>query len=157
MLAEDAAGGRFQRPAAAGASVSDPAMEREITRRDDTKKDPPLEVLRAYSPYLIIIAVFSIAQIPAIKDALAESPWTTTFQWPGLDVRNADGEAPEQPSRTTFNWLPAAGTLLLISGPAHDGRAAGSPPAARCGCSGRRSTSSSGRSSPSRRCSRWPT
>ena len=57
LLAEDATSGRFQRPAAAGASVSDPAMEREITRRDDTKKDPPLDVLRAYSPYLIIIAV----------------------------------------------------------------------------------------------------
>ena len=45
LLAEDTApSGRFPRPAAAGASVSDPAMEREITRRDDTKKDPPLEV-----------------------------------------------------------------------------------------------------------------
>jgi lactate permease len=116
LLAEDTApSGRFQRPAAAGASVSDPAMEREITRRDDTKKDPPLEVLRAYSPYLIIIAVLSIAQIPAVKDALAESPWTTTFQWPGLDVRSPDGEAL---SSLTYNvnWLPAAGTLLLISG-----------------------------------------
>ena len=115
LIAEAAATGRFERPAAAGASVSDPAMEREVTRRDDTKKDPPLEVLRAYSPYLIIIAVLSIAQIPAIKDALAESPWTTTFQWPGLDVRTPDGEAL---SSLTYNvnWLPAAGTLLLISG-----------------------------------------
>ena len=71
--------------------------------------------LRAYAPYLIIIAVFSIAQIPAVKDALAESPWTTTFQWPGLDVRTPDGEAADS---LTFNvnWLPAAGTLLLISG-----------------------------------------
>ena len=108
-------GGRFQRPAAAGASVSDPAMEREITRRDDTKKDPPLEVLRAYAPYLILIAVLSIAQIPAVKDALAESPWTTTFQWPGLDVTTPDGEAL---SSLTYNvnWLPAAGTLVFISG-----------------------------------------
>jgi lactate permease len=115
LLAEEAPAGRFQRPAAAGASVHDPAMERQVTRRDDTKKDPPLEVLRAYSPYLIIIAVLSIAQIPAIKDALAESPWTTTFQWPGLDVRSPDGEAL---SSLTYNvnWLPAAGTLLLISG-----------------------------------------
>jgi lactate permease len=116
LLAEDSApSGRFQRPAAAGASVSDPAMEREITRRDDTRKDPPLEVFRAYAPYLIIIAIFSIAQIAAIKDALAESPWTTTFQWPGLDVRTPDGEAV---SSLTFNlnWLPAAGTLMLISG-----------------------------------------
>jgi lactate permease len=116
LLAEDApATGRFQRPAAAGASVHDPVMEKEVARRDDTKKDSKLDVLRAYSPYLIIIAVFSIAQIPAVKDALAESPWTTTFQWPGLDVRTPDGEAV---SSLTFNlnWLPAAGTLMLISG-----------------------------------------
>src|SRR5215217_2715289 len=58
LLAEDSAvTGRFERPAAAGASVHDPALEREVTRRDDTKKDPPLDVLRAYAPYLIIIAV----------------------------------------------------------------------------------------------------
>ena len=116
LLAEDTAPtGRFQRPAAAGASVHDPVMEKEVARRDDTKRDSKLDVLRAYAPYLIIIVVFSIAQIPAVKNKLAESPWTTTFQWPGLDVRTPDGEAV---SSLTFNlnWLPAAGTLMLISG-----------------------------------------
>jgi lactate permease len=90
-------------------------MEADVRRRDDTVKDPPGDVLRAYSPYLVIIAVFSIVQIPAIKDALAEKPWTTTFQWPGLDVATPKGEAL---SSLTYNvnWLPAAGTLLLISG-----------------------------------------
>jgi lactate permease len=107
--------GRFQRPAVAGASVTDPTMEREITRRDDTKHDPPGEVVRAYAPYAIIIAIFSISQIPAVKDWLAESPWTTTFEWPGLDVRNPDGEALTS-LVCNFNWLPAAGTLMLISG-----------------------------------------
>ena len=63
-------------------------MERQVARRDDTRKDSTGDVVRAYAPYLIIIAVFSIAQIPAVKDWLAESPWTTTFQWPGLDVRS---------------------------------------------------------------------
>ncbi len=67
------------------------------------------------SPYLIIIAVFSIAQIPAVKDALAEKPWTTTVQWPGLDVTTPDGE-PLSSLTYNINWLPAAGTLLLISG-----------------------------------------
>ena len=39
LLAEDgAATGRFDRPAAAGASVHDPAMEREIARRDGTAR-----------------------------------------------------------------------------------------------------------------------
>jgi lactate permease len=107
--------GRFQRPAVAGASVSDPAFEREVARRDDTKRDTPGDVVRAYAPYAIIIAVFSISQIPAVKDALAEQPWTTTFQWPGLDVNNPDGE-PLTSMTFNFNWLPAAGTLMLISG-----------------------------------------
>jgi lactate permease len=106
---------RFARPAVAGGSVPDRAMEREVARRDDTKKDPPLEVFRAYAPYLIIIAVFAIAQISAVKNWMAESPWTTEFTWPGLDVRTPDGE-PLMSLTYTFNWLPAAGTLMLISG-----------------------------------------
>ena len=74
-----------------------------------------LDVLRAYAPYLVIVAVFSIAQLPAVKSELAGSPWTASFQWPGLDVRDPDGDA--LPSLTFhFNWLPAAGTLMLISG-----------------------------------------
>jgi lactate permease len=115
LIAEPAEGGRFTRPAAAGASVHDPVMEREIARRDDTTRDSRGDVFKAYAPYMIIIAVFSIAQIPAIKDWLAESPWTTTFEWPGLDVRNPDGEALSSLT-FNFNWLPAAGTLMLISG-----------------------------------------
>ena len=115
LLAEDAAPGRFQRPAVAGASTHDTTMEQEIQRRDDTRKDSTGDVVRAYAPYAIIIAVFSIAQIPAVKDALAESPWTKPFQWPGLDVRNPDGEALSSLT-FNFNWLPATGTLMLIAG-----------------------------------------
>jgi lactate permease len=114
-LIGDDGDGRFRRPAVAGSETHDPQMEAEVRRRDDTVKDPPGDVLRAYSPYLIIIAIFSIAQIPAIKDALAESPWTITFQWPGLDVVDPEGE-PLSSLTFNFNWLPAAGTLLLISG-----------------------------------------
>lgn len=107
--------GGLARPAVAGGSVHDPGMEREVARRDDTKKDTPADVFRAYAPYMIIIAVFSIAQIPAVKDALAESPWTKTFEWPGLDVRSPDGEA--LGSLTfNFNWLPATGTLMIFAG-----------------------------------------
>jgi lactate permease len=115
LIGEEAPGGRFQKPAVAGAEANNPAMEEEVRRRDDAVKDPPGEVLRAYSPYLIIIAILAIAQIPAIKEALAESPWTTTFQWPGLDVQTPDGE-PLSSLTYNFNWLPATGTLLLFSG-----------------------------------------
>jgi lactate permease len=116
LLAEEApATGRFQRPAAAGASVHDPVMEAQIARRDDAERDSTADVVKAYAPYAIIIAIFSISQIPAVKDWLAESPWTTTFQWPGLDVQSPDGE-PLSSLTFNFSWLPAAGTLMLISG-----------------------------------------
>ena len=107
--------GRFTQPAVAGGSVHSPELEREIARRDDGQRDSTADVIRAYAPYAIVIAVFSIAQIPAVKDALAESPWTTTFQWPGLDVVNPDGEAISSLT-FNFNWLPATGTLMAISG-----------------------------------------
>jgi lactate permease len=114
-LIGEAATGRFSRPAVAGSAVHSPAMEAEVRRRDDTVHDPPLEVLRAFAPYLVIIAVLAIAQIPTVKDALAEKPWTTTVQWPGLHVVSPQGDVL---SSLTYNvnWLPATGTLLLISG-----------------------------------------
>ncbi|MBN1528564.1 MAG: L-lactate permease, partial [Thermoleophilaceae bacterium] len=107
--------GRFSQPAVAGGSAHAPAMEREVERRDDTQRDSTADVIRAYAPYVIVIAVFSIAQIPAVKDALAESPWTKPFQWPGLDVVSPDGE-PLSSLTFNFNWLPATGTLMLIAG-----------------------------------------
>ncbi|MDQ3648570.1 MAG: L-lactate permease [Actinomycetota bacterium] len=112
LLAEPSGPGK---PAVAGAESHDPAFEREVERRDDTTKDPPREVLKAYSPYLIIIAVFSIAQLGPIKSAMEKKPFTYEFDWPGLDIKNGDGEA-LMSLTYTFNWLPAAGTLMLISG-----------------------------------------
>jgi lactate permease len=40
---------------------------------------------------------------------------TSKFDWPGLNILNAKGEAPTA-ATYVFNWLPAAGTLLLIAG-----------------------------------------
>jgi lactate permease len=114
-LRAEALNGGLPGPAVAGGSVHDPGLEREVARHDDTKRDTPADIFRAYSPYMIIIAVFSIAQIPAVKDALAESPWTKTFEWPGLDVRSPDGE-PLSSLTFNFNWLPATGTLMIFSG-----------------------------------------
>jgi lactate permease len=79
----------------------------------NTVVDTPAEVAKAYAPYLVIIAIFSLVQIPSVKDALAKEPWTYLFQWPGLDLVTAGG-AP--PADYTFNWLGAAGTLTIIAG-----------------------------------------
>jgi lactate permease len=105
--------GSVGRPAIAGAAVADPALEAEVRRKEDDHRDSRGEVLAAYSPYLIIIAIFGLAQLGPVKTFLENLG--AEFQWPGLDVLNADGE---QVSATTFkfNWASAAGTLLLVSG-----------------------------------------
>jgi lactate permease len=86
------------------------AGERAVVRTD-----PPAEVLRAYAPYLIIIVIFSIANLGPIKEALAGEPWTVVFAWPGLEVLGANGE-PLASVNFTFGWLPAAGTLMIMAG-----------------------------------------
>jgi lactate permease len=111
-LLADSNGGA--RPAVAGASVADPAMEREIKRRDrDPDDDTFADVLRAYAPYLIIIVVFSLAQAGPIKDFLAKQ--TQMFGWPGLHVTNDKGEAVKAVT-FKFDYLAAAGSLLLVCG-----------------------------------------
>jgi lactate permease len=107
--------GRFSgpRPAIAGASVHSPALEREMTERKQGSGNPPREVIKAYAPYIIIILVLGIAQIKGIQSALDSV--TKEFSWPGLHVLNSKGEAPSSVT-FKFNWLTAAGTLLLISG-----------------------------------------
>jgi lactate permease len=103
------------RPAIAGGATYDPAFEREARLRADDHRDTPRDILVAYLPYLIIIAVFALAQISWLpfKDFLANR--SAEFNWPGMDILNAKGEAPT--SQTfKFTWASAAGTLLLISG-----------------------------------------
>jgi lactate permease len=100
------------RPAVAGAEVYSPTLEREVQRRERSGGTPG-EIARAYAPYVVIIAVFAIAQIGTVKDALESV--TKEFNWPGLHVLNGKGEAPTSVT-FKFNWLSSAGTLLLISG-----------------------------------------
>jgi len=77
-------------------------------------RDSAADVAKAYAPYLVIIAIFSIVNIPAVVDFLAKEPFTYSFGWPGLDITNSAGD----PVATEFklNWLPAAGTLMIIAG-----------------------------------------
>ncbi|MFL6003794.1 MAG: L-lactate permease [Nocardioides sp.] len=82
---------------------------------DGTVHDSGSDVAKAYAPYAVIIAIFSIANITAVKEFLAEKPFTFAFDWPGLEVLNAQGD-PVASTVYNFNWLPAAGTLLIIAG-----------------------------------------
>lgn len=85
----------------------------ELTARDRGHHDSTADVIRAYAPYLIIIAIFSITQIPVIRDAFAAP--SKAFQWPGLHLLTAKGKPSTLPL-FKLNWLNAAGTLMLIAG-----------------------------------------
>ena len=89
------------------------ATAAELAERDRQHHDSGSDVFKAYAPYLIIIVVFSLAQIPVIKDALAAP--TREFQWPGLDLQTASGKPSTLPT-FKFNWLAAAGTLMVFAG-----------------------------------------
>ncbi|MER5214727.1 L-lactate permease [Streptomyces sp. NPDC002838] len=75
--------------------------------------DPRGEVVRAYAPYALIVVIFSIAQIPAVKDWLAGA--TQTYDWPVLNVVDAGGEPV---GGNVFSWpiVSTGGTLVLLAG-----------------------------------------
>jgi len=106
-----AAGGKRNPPRSGAATTTGPGGVDEPS--SGHLHDSRAEVLRAYAPYLIIIVVFSLAQVGPIKDFLAKG--ATKFTWPGLNVKGPDGKAPSSVV-FAFGWLSAAGTLLLIAG-----------------------------------------
>ena len=76
-------------------------------------RDAPGEVAKAYAPYALVILVFALAQLPAIKTLLGKG--VVQFAWPGINILAPNGKAPSAVT-FNFNWLPSGGTLLLISG-----------------------------------------
>lgn len=101
--------------AGAGGGGDDPGTPKapEGADHDDHTRDSRRDVVLAYMPYLIVIALFSIQQIPAVDDALGAT--TTKFDWPGLNVLTEAGK-PVSTQAFTLNWLESAGTILLVAG-----------------------------------------
>jgi lactate permease len=85
----------------------------ELGARDASRHDTASDVVKAYAPYLIIIALFIITQLPGVK-GLFEAP-TRALQWPGLHLQTAGGKPSTIPT-FKLNWLSAAGTLMIIAG-----------------------------------------
>jgi lactate permease len=107
--AGEVAVGPVVRPVAGGATDEpDPGFQRRVAHPDS-----PAEELRSYAPYLIIIAIFVVAQIHPVQHALDSV--TRSVNWPGLHIQNPAGKT-STVSVFKFNWLTAAGTLMLISG-----------------------------------------
>ncbi len=76
-------------------------------------RDTQADIFRAYAPYVIIIILFGLGQLPVIKKAFAST--VDSFVWPGLQVLTPQGK-PVASATFVFNWLPAAGTTLLVAG-----------------------------------------
>src|SRR5918996_3860795 len=101
--------------------------------REDFDRPPLGRTLYAWSPFLIIVALFLIVQIGPIKDAVSATQTAINFPnavvsdttglpvvpWPGLDGNVAQTQ-PVVPKPTPYdavfstNWLSAAGTIILI-------------------------------------------
>jgi len=105
-----------------------PAEERESYER------PPLgRTLLAWSPFIIIVVIFLLAQIEPMKSTLRSIETAINFPaaevneqgkvavgWPGLDGQvtrqpPAVGEAAPYPAKYQTDWLSSAGTLILIA------------------------------------------
>ncbi|MBQ1094211.1 L-lactate permease [Streptomyces sp. B93] len=111
--------------AGAGALVAVPSARRPAAepvraavltgvRSEELDEDDPRgEVVRAYAPYALIVAVFSVAQIPAVKDWLARA--TQSYDWPALNVVGPDGDPV---GGNVFTWpiVSTGGTLVLLAG-----------------------------------------
>ena len=83
------------------------------TAEPPAQPDSRAQVVRAYAPYGIIIAVFVICQISAVKKLLERA--TFTVHWPGLHLYTAKGTASTVPN-FTLNLLTTPGTQMLVAG-----------------------------------------
>jgi lactate permease len=102
---------REQAPAViAGGAADEPTPEfaRRVANPDDRA-----EVARAYAPYAIIIVVFVICQITAVKNLLDKA--TLKFHWPALHVVSPTGK-PVSLTEFTLNLLTTPGTQMLVAG-----------------------------------------
>ena len=114
---------------AGGSENADPAVVARVRadgggRGGRDGRDSRADVLRAYSPYAIIILIFVLAtRVSAItgvapkkvgKAGTGLETVTRLINWPGLSIFNGKGKV----VATTFklNYLSAAGTLLLVAG-----------------------------------------
>ena len=101
-------------PVVAGGAADEPTgdfAERVGRAQDD--HDSRADVVKAYAPYGIIIVVFVICQVGAVKSLLDKA--TFAFTWPGLHVVDADGD-PLSLTKFTLNLLTTPGTQMLVAG-----------------------------------------
>ncbi|MFJ6750949.1 L-lactate permease [Streptomyces sp. NPDC091266] len=84
-----------------------------VRSQDLDAADGRRETVRAYAPYALIVVIFSIAQIPPVRDLLAKA--TQVFDWPFLDVAGPDGK-PVGGNVFSLPLIATGGTLVLLAG-----------------------------------------
>ena len=76
--------------------------------------DSRLEVLKAFSPYILLTVLFALVSIQSpIQQFVAGQD--ISFGWPGLQVVSTAGKSLKI-ATYDFGWLGAAGTMLLFTG-----------------------------------------
>ncbi|MFJ9410731.1 L-lactate permease [Streptomyces sp. NPDC101393] len=84
-----------------------------VRSQDLDAADGRRETVRAYAPYALIVVIFSIAQIPPVRDLLAKA--TQVFDWPFLAVAGPDGK-PVGGNVFSLPLIATGGTLVLLAG-----------------------------------------
>jgi lactate permease len=120
----------FWRPSSEWHFENEPSAE----ERESYETPPLVRTLYAWSPFIIIVALFLLVQIPPIKAAVSGIQTSINFPsaavdpttglpvvpWPGLDGQ-VEQQPPVVPEPAPYaasyatNWLSAAGTIILIA------------------------------------------
>jgi lactate permease len=80
----------------------------------DRRHDSRIEVLKAFSPYILLTVLFALVSIQSpIQEFVAGQ--NISFGWPGLQVVSAAGKSLSI-AKYDLGWLGAAGTMLLFTG-----------------------------------------
>lgn len=94
----------------------DPALEQHLTSHTPAEmKDASLtkgRIVMALVPYALVIVVFSVAAIPAVKRALVSTD--LEFAWPLLDGMNNVAGNPASHQTYHFAWASTPGILLAL-------------------------------------------
>ncbi|WP_322050619.1 L-lactate permease [Paraburkholderia bannensis] len=71
-----------------------------------------VEIVRALTPYLVIIGLVTLMQVKWIGHAFGSA--TSSFNWPLLDIVSATGKHVN--TKAKFEWLSSAGSIVLLAG-----------------------------------------
>ncbi|AZZ41321.1 L-lactate permease [Acidipropionibacterium jensenii] len=87
---------------------TDPVKAEKVDTSDLTGS----RIFMALVPYILVIVIFAIAAIPAIKDVLAKGD--VAMKWPGLGGLQTAAGAPSKHLQYTWPWFSQPGFLLAI-------------------------------------------